>query len=347
MVKTSSLGDVLHTLPALTDAQRALPQIRFDWVVEEALAEIPAWHPAVDEIIPVALRRWRSSPWQALSSGEWSRFQKHLRARPYACIIDAQGLIKSAAITRLARGMRCGLDRSSAREPLAALAYRRTFAVPRGQHAITRLRRLFSAALGYPLPEHAPDYGLSREQFLRGYASIGRGEGALRSRSPYLVFLHGTTWPTKLWPESHWRALADLAAGAGLRIYLPWGNDTEHARAERLAEGHSAAEVPPRMTLTDIASLLAGARGVVAVDTGLAHLAAALGVPAVTLYGATEPQLTGTWGEHQAQLRAELPCAPCLSRRCALLKENEQGDPPCYQALSPSRVWEALGFAQA
>jgi lipopolysaccharide heptosyltransferase I len=324
----------------------------------------------VDEVIPVALRRWRSSPWRALSDGEWRRFGRHLRARAYALVIDAQGLIKSAAITRLARGVRCGLDRRSAREPLAALAYRRTFSIPRGQHAITRLRQLFSAALGYPLSEHAPDYGLSREQFLRGargqapvllnWALIGTPSaqtpsaqtpsaqtpsaqiGCRADESPYLVFLHGTTWPTKLWPESHWQALADLAARADLRVYLPWGNDTERARAGRLAQGRSTAEVLAPMTLTDIASLLAGARGAVAVDTGLAHLAAALGTPAVTLYGATEPQLTGTWGERQLQLRAELPCAPCLSRRCVLLREHEQRDPPCYQALSPDRVWEAL-----
>ena len=94
LIKTSSLGDVIHALPALTDAARALPGIRFDWVVEEGFAEIPAWHPAVDRVIPVAIRRWRKNLWQTFRSGEWKRFKDRVREQRYDLVIDAQGLFK-------------------------------------------------------------------------------------------------------------------------------------------------------------------------------------------------------------------------------------------------------------
>ncbi|HIQ53746.1 MAG TPA: lipopolysaccharide heptosyltransferase I, partial [Pseudomonas pachastrellae] len=142
LIKTSSLGDVIHTLPALTDAARAIPGIRFDWVVEEGFAEIPSWHPAVDAVIPVAIRRWRKKPLQAVRSGEWGNFKRRLRETQYDLVIDAQGLLKSAWLTRYARAEVVGLDKSSAREPLAARFYQRRLAVAWGQHAVERTRQL-------------------------------------------------------------------------------------------------------------------------------------------------------------------------------------------------------------
>ena len=125
LIKTSSLGDVIHALPALTDAARAIPGIKFDWVVEEGFAEIPTWHPAVGKVIPVAIRRWRKNLWQTIKSGEWRRFKQSVRSTKYDLVIDAQGLFKSALPAMLAHGPRAGLDRASAREPLSALLYQR------------------------------------------------------------------------------------------------------------------------------------------------------------------------------------------------------------------------------
>src|SRR5690606_34187458 len=123
VIKTSSLGDVIHTLPALTDAARALPGARFDWVAEENFAEIPAWHPAVDTVIPVALRRWRRAPLKAWRSGEWRAMKQAIAASPADVVIDAQELIKSALLTRYASAPVHGLDRASVREPFAARFY--------------------------------------------------------------------------------------------------------------------------------------------------------------------------------------------------------------------------------
>ncbi|WP_312920652.1 lipopolysaccharide heptosyltransferase I [Stutzerimonas nitrititolerans] len=319
LIKTSSLGDVVHTLPALTDAQRAIPGIQFDWVVEEGFAEIPAWHPAVAQVIPVAIRRWRKNLWQTLRSGEWRRFKARLRETRYDLVIDAQGLLKSAWLTRYVKAPVAGLDRDSAREPLVSRFYDRRYAVPRDQHALERVRQLFAQALGYELPQGIGDYGLDRAQL------------ATPGEEPYLLFLHGTTWPSKHWPEAYWRELAERMSTFGWAIRLPWGNAEEKARAERIAEGIAGASVLPRLNLGGVAKVVAGARACVAVDTGLGHLAAALDVPSISLYGPTLPGRVGAYGRSQVHL-------------CASGPDAGKGDrvKPCFDDLLPERVASEL-----
>jgi heptosyltransferase-1 len=337
VIKTSSLGDVIHTLPALTDASRALPGIRCDWVVEEGFAEIPAWHPAVDRVIPVALRRWRKQPLRTLLAGEWGAFTRRVGQEHYDAVIDAQGLLKSAFLTRHANGPAHGLDRRSAREPLASLFYRHRHGVAWGRHAVERVRELFARALGYAAPSTPCDYGLDAGRL-----------GVKDAGAPYLVFLHGTTWPTKHWPEAYWRRLLELAAAAGWEVRLPWGNDLEEARAHRLGAGLNKARILPRLNLAGIAAELAGARACVAVDTGLGHLAAAFGVPTLSLFGPTNPAFTGAWGPDQHHLASDFPCAPCLKKRCGYRPTEAdrarfdlaREQPLCFTRLSPERVWQ-------
>lgn len=339
IIKTSSLGDVIHTLPALTDAAQAIPGLRADWVVEEAFAEIPTWHPAVDNVIPVAVRRWRRNWWQALSAGELSAFRRRLRVHHYDLVIDAQGLLKSALMTRMARGPKAGLDRHSIKEPVASRFYQRTVAVPRAEHAVQRVRQLFASLLAYVYDPQRIDYGLTTSGRLASGSATGR---------PALMFLHGTTWDSKHWPEAYWRELAHLATEAGYSVRLPWGNLSEQERALRIADGIASAQVLERMSLGALASVMRQCQGVVAVDTGLGHLAAALNRPTVSIYGATNPFLSGTFGYHQLQLKASLPCAPCLRRECQyrgeplLDKTREQPvlevKPACYRSATPVDV---------
>tara|TARA_R100000049_G_scaffold5038_1_gene12960 strand:- start:68 stop:1069 length:1002 start_codon:yes stop_codon:yes gene_type:complete len=319
LVKTSSLGDVIHTLPALTDAQRAIPGIQFDWVVEEGFAEIPAWHPAVAQVIPVAIRRWRKHPLQTLRTGEWRRFKARLRETHYDLVIDAQGLLKSAWLTRYVKAPVAGLDRDSIREPLASRFYDRRYAVPRERHALERVRQLFAQALGYSIPEMIADYGLDRSQL------------ATPGEQPYLLFLHGTTWPSKHWPEAYWRQLAERMSEFGWAIRLPWGNAEEKARAERIAQGLPSASVLPRLNLGGVAKVVAGARACVAVDTGLGHLAAALDVPSISLYGPTLPGRVGAYGRSQVHLCAPGPNAGKGDRH-----------KPCFDGLSAEHVASEL-----
>ncbi|ASK35498.1 lipopolysaccharide heptosyltransferase I [Alloalcanivorax mobilis] len=333
VIKTSSMGDVIHTLPALTDAARALPGLRVDWVVEEAFADLAGRHPAVERVLPCALRRWRRHPLRARRSGEWGRFKNALREHHYDAVIDAQGLIKSAFLTRLARGPKFGLDKTSAREPLSARVLDHPLAVPRGGHAVSRVRQLFAQALGYAAPEDDPDYGLVRT----------RDPHSLLDGSADLVFFHGTTWPTKHYPEAFWRALAEQAEQAGHRVHLPWGNEQERVRAERIARGLPAVTVLPRLTLTELTDRLMRWDAFLAVDTGLAHLAAAAGLPGLALYGPTDPRLTGVWGPRAHSFAAEFPCAPCLQEKCTYRGSLGRGvEPPCFSSLKPHRVWQRL-----
>jgi len=325
LVKTSSMGDVICAMPAVTDAARARPGIEIDWVVEEGFADLPAMHPAVRATLPVALRRWRRAPLASL--GELGSFLRQLRRRRYDLVLDSQGLLKSAAVALAARGFPAGFDRRSAREPLAALAYRRRHAVPRDRHAIERQRALFAAALGYPRPGTAPDYGLQ----------VPRTTAAER----YLVLAPHTTWPSKRWPADHWRALAERAAAAGLSIRLPWHDETERRGGEAIAAGLDGAAPVRTDRLCDLAALLAGAAAIVAPDSGVAHLAAACGAPAVVLYGSTAPGLTGTVGTGHRHLIASFACSPCLSRECGYRGPAEV-TPACYGSLPPELVWRSL-----
>ncbi|MGV4113117.1 lipopolysaccharide heptosyltransferase RfaC [Citrobacter freundii] len=290
IVKTSSMGDVLHTLPALTDAQQAIPGIQFDWVVEEGFAQIPSWHAAVDRVIPVAIRRWRKAWFSAPIKAERKAFRDAVRLQQYDAIIDAQGLVKSAAlVTRLARGVKHGMDWSTAREPLASLFYNRKHHIAKQQHAVERTRELFAKSLGYAKPQSQGDYAIAQHFVNECNADTGQ----------YAVFLHATTRDDKHWPEANWRELIELLNNTGIRIKLPWGAPHEEERAKMLAEGFPYVDVLPRMSLEEVARILAGAKFVVSVDTGLSHLTAALDRPNITLYGPTDPGLIGGYGKNQ------------------------------------------------
>jgi heptosyltransferase-1 len=224
-----------------------------------------------------------------------------------------------------------GFDAASAREGIATIAYARHVAVPKALHAVDRLRRLLAAALGYPVPDGPADFGVVRS---------GPGTG------PFL-FLHGTTWDNKRWPETFWRALAATVTAHGHEAVLPWGGDDERARAARIASNDGRVRVAPRLPLCDIVGAIAGARAVVTVDSGLGQLAAALGVPTVALFGPTDPALTGCRGARAVNLAAAFPCAPCRRRRCdyrgaPVVRDGAVVEPPCFSSLPPERVWAAL-----
>ncbi len=333
LVKMSSLGDVVHTLPGLSDATRALGTegVQFDWVVEEALQSVAARHPAVASVIPLAWRRWRHT--LAASRHEMAAFSERLRRQRYDVVLDAQGLMKSAAVTLLARaGVKAGLSRGSAREGAAAWFYRRRVVVPRGGHAVDRIRALFAGALGYPPPRDAPDFGISA------------GARPAPCGPPRCLLLHGTSWQSKLYPVTFWQALARRAAAAGHEVLIPCGGEHERARAAAIAAAAPARILEP-LTLAALTEELAGAALVIGVDSGLAHLAAALAVPTVVVFGSTSSVLTGARGARARNLQAPFPCSPCLSRTCgyrgsARRWRGERVVPPCYSRVDPDTVWQ-------
>ena len=287
LIKTSSMGDVLHNLPVVSDIHKHIPDAHIDWIVEESFSLLPALHPKVNRVIPVAMRRWRKSLWK--SRAEMQAACRDLRTRHYDLALDTQGLLKSALITRCASATRCGFDRSSVREPLASLLYDRTYRVAGNQHAVERNRQLAGLALGYS-PDGTPDYGIRAPSLALPWLPT----------APYVVLLHATSRDDKLWDESNWIALGKHLHQAGLLAVLPWGNPTEKARGERLCLAIPEAINTPRIDLNEAAAMLGHARAVIGVDTGLSHLAAALDVPTIGIYTATDPGLTGLYAGARA-----------------------------------------------
>ncbi len=299
LIKTSSMGDVIHALPVVSDLRAARPDVVIDWVVEESFADLPRLHPGVADIVPVAIRRWRRNWFSAACRAERGQARDRLAAARYDLVLDLQGLVKSALVARWARGPRAGFSFRCAREPAAALFYQHRYDVDMSRHAIERLRELAGKALG-TRHDALPVFGL------RAPTLAAAGLESPTGGRPAAVLLHATSRADKQWPEASWQALIERLAASGLVPVLPWGSEAERVAAQRLAEGHPQAVVAPRMSLAQCAALLGSARCVVGVDTGLTHLACALDVPTVALFAATPAWRFGPyWTERAVGLGEE------------------------------------------
>lgn len=285
IVKTSSLGDVIHCLPVINDIRTVYPNAQIDWIVEESFADIPRLHPAIHQVYTVAFRRWRK---QLLNTKTWSEIKqfKHLiRQKHYDAVIDTQGLLKSALITHLANGVKHGYDKQSIREPIASHFYDKTYAISYQQHAVSRNRTLAALSLNYTAATNAPDYGIQ--------ATVDSNKTPSK---PFVIALHGTSRESKLWPTEHWIALGKALEKQQLNMLLPWSNTAELTRAEEIAQSLENAVVLPKSNIAELASIISQAQAAIGVDTGLSHLAAALNIPTIAIYTDTNPALTGVVG---------------------------------------------------
>lgn len=283
LVRLSSMGDLIHTLPAVSDLARMRPDVKLHWLCEESFADIAHLHPFVKKIHTLRWRQWRKKLFAKETRQAIGRLKTTLRQEKFDCVLDSQGLIKSALPAKMAGAPVMGLDRKSAREGLAALFYAKTFAVKKGQNAVLRNRLLFAQAFAYEMPS----------EMLFG-AAVPENTGLAIPQKPYYVALHATSRDSKLWRPENWRKLAQmLHRFNGGTVWLPWGNEAEKARAEELARAAPYIAVCGKMNLLQAAALLDGAAGVAGVDTGLLHLANALDRPLVGIYTDTDPQKTG------------------------------------------------------
>jgi len=290
IVKMSSMGDVIHALPVVSDIVQARPGAAIDWVIEEGFSALPRLHPGVRNVLPVALRRWRRFLLAPATWRELRAARRAVRATRYDGVIDLQGLIKSAWVARWAQGPSSGFDRASAREPGAARCYERGFAIAQTLHAIERNRRLAAVALGYPLTG-PPRFSLAVPPLSQP------GLRDLAARSPYAVLLTNASRATKLWPVQAWRTVEADLARRGLRSILVWGSDAEGVATRERAHGMRLAEVAPRASLDQLAALLASARVAIGIDTGLTHLGAAVGTPTIGIFCDYDPKLVGISGD--------------------------------------------------
>ena len=288
IVKTSSMGDVIHNLPIIADIHAAFPEAEIDWVIEEGFADMLKLNPQINKIIPLAIRRWRKDLFNKSTWQEIGDFKNQLQAHHYDYIIDTQTLLKSAFIACIAKGKRYGQGPSTSREWLAGFFYNKRFSVSREQHAVDQNRQLTALAMNYRAPTNAPNYGLPRTDLIK---KIG-----IPLPEKYVMVFHATSRDSKLWPMGHWVSLGLLLAKQGVTLCLPWSTDTEKSRANIIATHVPQAVVLPKSSLIDLAHITAGAQAAIGVDTGLIHLAVAMDVPSIAIYTDTHPDLNGAYG---------------------------------------------------
>jgi len=296
IVKTSSLGDIVHMLPAISDAKRKIPDISFDWVAESGFIEIPAWHPDIDQVIEIGLRKWRKQLFSKATRNAYKKFKTQLKATHYGKAIDSQGLIKSALVARMSQGETWGYDKHSIREPFASYLYKNKVSVSYQEHAVTRNRLILAKSLGYTIDDLSLDYGIAGNPvFEQAFNELAKHEVFQGNGIPEknIIALHGTSRKNKEWPIPHWNQFIQKMGGMGYSVIFPWGNEEELARAQSFADNHHNAIVLPRCSLTTLSGLIQNASAVIGMDTGLLHIAAAFDKKGVALYPATEPKKSG------------------------------------------------------
>lgn len=332
LVKMSSMGDIFHTFPAISDLKAHYPDAIIDWVVEDGFKEIVDWHPAINKAIPISLRRWMKER-GGKSWREFKAWKKSLQQETYDVVVDAQGLFKSALVAKCANAKSIkGFNSKSAREPIASFFYNDGVHVDKNQHAVERTRQLFGHIFGYT-PAESLNFGINQN-----FSQV--------VKNPHkLMFIIGTSWVTKLWSSFHWQRLTAIAIEEGYDVEIMWGSSEERAIADSIIASCPKATRPlQRMTITAIAEKLVEAAGVIGLDTGFSHLAGALETPTIALYGATSPVKVGLIGEHTSNLVVEqlLNCMPCHKRQCKWLPENSHETPPCMNGIKPFDVWNTL-----
>ncbi|MDI1247203.1 MAG: lipopolysaccharide heptosyltransferase I [Rhodoferax sp.] len=291
IVKLSSLGDVVHAMPAVQDMLCAMPDAQIDWVVERGFAPLAQRCKGVGHVIASDLRRWRKAPFSAETRRAWRAFKAELQQEPYDAVVDLQGLTKSALIAWLARlspgGQRYGLanqtDGSSFEAPARWVADV-AITLPAHCHAVTRSRLLCAQAFDYPLPQTL-SFGL--------HAAPGHPEDADKPWQSCVALVHGTSRADKQWPIDHWRALALRLNAAGYGVVLPHGSSAEEGVAHQIALNLPQAQVWPRLGLDKLTDALSACAGVIGVDSGLSHIAVALDLPHVQLYNFDTAWRTG------------------------------------------------------
>jgi lipopolysaccharide heptosyltransferase I len=285
IVKLGSIGDIVHTLPALAALRAEMPQAEISWVVERRSAEILRDNPLLDRLIEVDTKALR----RGLMSGETLRAPRQqlrrLRASAFDVALDFQGLLKSASIARLSGARRVfGYSRAGLREPASALLLSKTVAVPRQTHVIRKSLLLLEGALGIPEPER-----LSFPIHVNEEHEAEARKAAADSGGNYAILNPAGGWPTKLWSVERFGKLADLLwSNYGIHSLVTYGpGELELAEAVRQSSVSGHAQ-PVGLSLKGYYSLARQARVYVGGDTGPMHIAVAAGTPIVGLFGPTE-----------------------------------------------------------
>jgi heptosyltransferase I len=316
LVKLSSFGDLIHTFPAVSELKSNLPNIHLDWLVDASYSAIPSWHPGVDEVLELPIRkRSGKRDWQGLIQAH-----KVLRTRHYDSIIDAQGLIKSSLSMIGVKGTKHGFATPLLKEPLARFNYHHQHEVEVG-HVIDKNRQLLASVFNYPL---SPSFrfGIENNSIIK---------------SNQVVFFIGSSWHNKRWPLSHWHQLVKKAINHGLHVVMPWGSQKEKDELLIFNSFPSSKLTISSYSLNNLKNVLESSRAVIAADTGVLHLAQAVNTPVLGLFGPTDGMRSGPGSN--ALIQSKESCAPCMRRKC---KFNDSIWAPCMISIDPDNVWSRL-----
>ena len=287
------MGDLMHALPALTEAKEHIEDISFDWVVDTNFASVPSWHPSVDKIITTDHRNWKKQLFSKNSRKSLRGVINQINDNNYDLVVDMQNNLKSAFISYLCKHDVVGLDSKSAREYPAHLAYSKRINVDKKLHAIERQKKLLGDALGYEYEQGPINYGVSFNAFTKPNITLP---------DKYFVLVQNASWITKQWSIENWQQLILYLEDKGIDMLFPSGNLEELERAKEICSVSEKAQAIDLMPLDEIAYMVQHADFCICSDTGLAHLSALTGTPSITLYGPTKTSLIGTMGINQNHL---------------------------------------------
>jgi heptosyltransferase I len=320
IVRLGSLGDLVHTLPAVSAIHRTFPRLEIDWLVDAVHQEFLGLVPILTSVVSLTAPNARG----------WLEVRRRLRTRKYDAALDFQGLVKSAALSRLSGARRVmGFDRASLREPAAAALYRERVSVGPGGHVIQKNLRL-AAAIG----AHAT----IAEFPIRPVESAALAAIQVKDTSPFALLNPGAAWPNKRWPSDRFGRLAAwLRERHGLRSIALWGPGEEELARAVVSSSSGAATEAPRTHLTDLVALSRAARLLVSGDTGPTHIAAAVGTPVVALFGPTDPLRNGPWSPDDRTLSRYSTCDCRYERRCRRTAEQW-----CLGSIGEEEVREAV-----
>ena len=297
IVKLSSLGDVLHNLPVFWDLRAQYPEAQIDWVVEEGYVHLieplltRQGFKGIDRIIPIAMRRWKKSLFNKKTRMELKSFLKNLRSIRYDMVIETQGLLKAALVTRLAKrshgSVIAGLANAtedSGYEPMSRWFYTKCVPVPKHCHAVNRSRLVATVAMNVIQPDMKTSPPQFYPQAFVDQLAQKSSEISADFTQPYVLFFHATARVAKQWDEAHWVEVGRFIVAKGQRVILPWGNAKEKQVSQRLCSKIPGSVVPEAFSLEQAFSIVAGAEMTIGVDTGLTHLSAIMYKPTIEIY---------------------------------------------------------------
>lgn len=337
VIKPSSFGDIIHAFAAISDLKKNNPSFEVDWYVDEQYKDIPRWNRYVDGVFSINRKRFRKL--NKLSFGLAAYYLiNRLKKRQYDVVVDLYfGLQDASLLSRLdvpVIGPSLAALSGMAQDKRLSNIYSRDVELDVSKTLVDVHRQLMSKTFGYEYSPLSVDYGVKHQSVCK--------QRQLGESMPYLIFVHATSGKVKNWPEPYWQSLLKMAGQSGYQVLLPWGDESERKRAQRVAAGYpEKARVLDKMPLGDLACLIATSKGVVGGDTGLTHIASALGVPTIRLFGATSAQ-AAIPAPNGLDISSDLECAPCMNRNDCVREDIGQFSvfPPCYEKISPNLVWK-------